>query len=105
MLPVDPLFNIVTADITQILENSPTVNLIMYTDDLALGNPTKDKLQSTLQNLKRWARNNGFIINQETTVQITFQKINETTSSLALQLRVSSGLLKQTSPSCPILGH
>lgn len=73
--PISPLlFNIATADITDIIKNSPTASLILYADDMALGCSDKEELQKTLHELEKWTEENGFSINLRKTVHMTFRK-------------------------------
>ena len=50
--PISPLlFNIMTADIVNIIKDS-TTSIIMYADDMVLGSPNKEELQNTLKELE-----------------------------------------------------
>lgn len=73
--PMSPLlFNILTADIMNTIQDYPTVKLIMYADDMALGSQCKSDLQAALQNLELWAGENSLVINKEKTVHMIFRK-------------------------------
>lgn len=73
--PMSPLlFNILTADIIDIVKDLPTVKLIMYADDMALGSHCKSDLQTALERLEQWACKNSFEINKEKTVHMVFRK-------------------------------
>ena len=77
--PMSPLlFNILTADIIYIVKDLPTVKLIMYADDMALGSHCKKDLQSALEKLELWANKNSFEINKEKTVHMVFRKGGKT---------------------------
>lgn len=73
--PISPLlFNIITADIATIVTDLPQTTLIMYADDMVLGSPDKEQLQTALRRLQEWADKNKFEINETKTVQMVFRK-------------------------------
>ena len=85
--PISPLlFNIATADITDILKNTNHTKLIMYADDMMLGGTNKVELQETLQKLEKWTQENGLHINTEKTVQMTFRNGGRPAKEDALHL-------------------
>ncbi|KAJ4429161.1 hypothetical protein ANN_26164 [Periplaneta americana] len=73
--PTSPLlFNIATADITNILQNMTDTKLILYVNDMVLGSPNREELQATLMKPEKWVKENHPTINFEKTVQMTFRK-------------------------------
>ena len=84
--PISPvLFNIMTADITDITRDSST-SLIMYADDMVLGSANKEELQQTLYKLEKWATANSLKINHQKTKQMTFRKGGRTSEKDKLTL-------------------
>ena len=80
------MFNIATADITDIVKNASHTKLIMYADDMMLGGTNHAELQETLQNLEKWTEKNGLHINMEKTVQMTFRRGGRPAKEDTLQL-------------------
>ncbi|KAJ4437557.1 hypothetical protein ANN_17702 [Periplaneta americana] len=79
--PISPLlFNIMTADIVEILERKTSTTLIMYADDMALASPNREELQETLLELDIWAEENQLSINMQKTCLMTFRKGGRTST-------------------------
>ena len=72
--PISPtLFNIATADVTKIIENSSVV-LYAYADDMILGSKNREELQETMSKLQEWTETNKLHLNTDKTVSMVFRK-------------------------------
>lgn len=74
--PMSPvLFNIVTADVTRIIQGmDKKVVMYMYADDIVIGGPIMQEVQDAINRLSEWAMENKFTVNTKKTVQMTFRK-------------------------------
>lgn len=87
--PLSPLlFNVMTADITQICH--PSIKMYMYADDMVLGSTDRKELQESIHNLEAWAVENGFTINLSKTMQMVFRKGGRLTEGDHIQLQNKS---------------
>ena len=79
------MFNIMTADITEITRHS-SASFILYADDMAIGSENKEELQVVLNRLDAWAERNDLNINHSKTKQMTFRKGGKHTSRNTMAL-------------------
>ena len=73
--PLSPLlFNIAISDITEIIRETPSVKMYLYADDIIIGSNNKVELQTAMDRLEIFSRNNSLAINYNKTVQMVFRK-------------------------------
>lgn len=72
--PLSPtLFNVATSDINRITYQLE-VSLLMYADDMILGSSNKSDLQTAVNRLQEWAKENKFSVNKNKTVMMVFRR-------------------------------